>query len=96
MTIKVDEKTHFIDHTLFDDKEAELFICLLLVERNRHTIEKIKARQWLRYTDVKDKLIMQFYESCAVRHQEDVDFINKTINYLVIKHGLKHMIGYEV
>lgn len=66
--------------------DANEFVCFLRVERNRHIVAQILAEQSAE--DTTNGYSKQAWQSSVIRHQEDIDGIDKTIKYLTDKWGL--------
>ena len=88
MTI-VEKGQHLIDETQLDKGEAIVFIQLLICERARHVKERILAQMTWQHTSTNETLKTHFWNSCVIRHKEDITMIDKTISYLEQKFNLK-------
>lgn len=75
-----------IDETQLDKNETKLFIQLLEKEKLRHIMEKDKAVTM--YATCKTNLETQFHFSAFKRHIQDIDAIDKTLDYLRKKWNL--------
>jgi len=81
-----------IDESKLDKVEARAFIACMWSEMKRHMRERDEAKDiadnFILSNDKQIAVIKQFYEYGARRHQDDINMIVKSINYLRRKYDL--------
>jgi len=83
------KKNNHIDETKLDRSESMLFIEMLRHELKRHQYEIFRAKETAYYKfPYSNPLVAKFWECQTQNHKQDVDMIQKCIDYLVEKWGL--------
>lgn len=79
-------KYFMIDEKLLDKDESKEFISCLELEKLRHEVSKLEC---LRKIELSSSLLfLTFWFSSFKRHIQDIEMIDKSINYLKSKWGL--------
>ena len=79
------KKNNHIDETKLNRNESILFVKMLRHELKRHQYEIYRAKEYVYYKYSCDPLASAFWECQKENHQQDIDMIQKCINYLVDK-----------
>ena len=80
------KKGMYIDETSLTKEEADEFIYFLKQERERHQRELQKYKN-IAVSDETDGFVRILAMTVVVRHMEDIEHTDRTINYLVDKYG---------
>ena len=80
------KKGMYIDETSLTKEEAILFIDFLRRERERHVIEMNKFKT-LSLEDNQNGFFRILAMTVVVRHMEDIEHTDRTIEYLKSEHG---------
>jgi len=80
------KKGMYIDETSLTKEEADEFIYFLKQERERHQRELQKYKD-IAVNDETNGFVRILAMTVVVRHMEDIEHTNRTINYLVDKYG---------
>jgi len=83
------KKNNHIDETKLDRNESVLFIDMLRHELQRHKYEIYRAKEHAYYLfPYNNPLVSKFWECQTQNHKQDMDMIQKCIEYLVDKWSL--------
>lgn len=83
------KKNNHIDESKLDRNESILFIDMLRHELKRHQYEIYRAKEHAFYKfPYSNPLVSKFWECQTQNHKQDIDMIQKCINYLIEKWSL--------
>lgn len=80
-----------IDETQLDKDESIEFILFLMQERNRHKVASAECLMKIKTSINKSLIYLTFWFSSYKRHLQDIEMIDKSIEYLSDKFELHYL-----